>query len=64
MNPTLEYRVVGVRADNSRMMICERMTKREAIHIKETLDGNGVFQVIEIESEEASSPELDLSSDA
>jgi hypothetical protein len=63
MSPTELYRVVGVRSDGSRMLICVRVTRKQAIRVKETLDGNGVFKAIEIESDDQSAPELDLISD-
>ena len=63
MTPQATYRVVGVRADKSRMLICQKVTKQQAERAKESLEKEGAFQLIEIEAEDETTPELDLFTD-
>jgi hypothetical protein len=60
MNATELYRVVGVRADKSRVMICEGTTKPQAEHARHYLLDSNMFVWVEIELVEQSSPELDV----
>ena len=60
MNEPDVFRVVGVRADKSRFVVCQGLTKKQAMRVKDALEEDNVFQSIEIEPEDASSTGLDL----
>lgn len=54
------YRVVGVRADKSRMLICEHVTKHQADMLKQSLEVERVFESVAIEFDREATPDTDL----
>jgi hypothetical protein len=63
MDLTNLYRVVGVRADKNRRVICTGETLFWAERVKRSLLNGNVFLTVEIELDEQLSPGLDQSSD-
>jgi hypothetical protein len=51
MNASDVFRVIGVRADNRRRVICRHATKSQAQRMKMSLDGSRIFPSVEIEAE-------------
>ena len=63
VNRTEYFKVVGVRANATREVLCRQVTQQQADRIKTLLDNDTVFISIEIELDIVSSPELDLRPD-
>ena len=60
MTVQTEYRVVGIRADESRMVICEHLTRHQAERTKQAVASEHIFPSVEIEVKDSSSNSLDL----
>ncbi len=58
-----EYRLVGIRADKNRMVICEHLTKQQAERTKENLSSEHVFLSVEMEVEDSAPLGLHLIAD-
>ncbi len=63
MTERTRYRVVGIRADQSRMVICEHITMHQAQRTKQAIASDHVFPSVEIEAEDLSSPDFHLIAD-
>lgn len=60
-HPSSLYLVVGVRADQSRVVLCQGATKAQATRVKQALRDTNVFESLEILlDDDQSSHELDL----
>jgi hypothetical protein len=51
MNAPDVYRVIGVRRDKSRRVICRHVTESQAQRMKTSLDSSMIFPSVEIEAE-------------
>jgi len=51
MNAPDVYRVIGVRRDKSRRVICRHVTVSQAQRMKTSLDSSMIFPSVEIEAE-------------
>src|SRR5262249_29498923 len=52
MAATELYRVVGVRPDNSRALVCDGATESQSVHAREFLLGSHAFIAVEIERDD------------
>jgi hypothetical protein len=57
------FRVVGVRKDTSRMMICQRLERPQADRVRQSLMNANAFESVLIEIDDASVPSLNLMAD-
>ncbi len=58
-----QFRLVGIRTDKNRMVICERLTAQQAERTRKLMEHDHVYLTVEVEAQEFSGAELQLSAD-